>query len=265
VSSATCGAISDIGTVCVTGGTDGVCRFFDTQSGKQLRTFKAAEAVTAVALCPHSSYAAAGCADGYVTLFDFRQNEVVAENQMHDGNITSLAFHPTLNYILTGSADKKVLIIKVPRLRILYTLEAHKEMVTGVGWSRAGDRFVSCGGDRGVFVWSSPEGETAEEEEEAADEEESAEEQQKNQEAEDDQIDLEKLKTPTAHGSIVKQVTTSTKKKIQTMRLILDKINDLEEVVSKLEARVKRITGMIEEIEIAKANEKPIAKKASLQ
>jgi WD40 repeat protein len=251
-----------VGTICVTGATDGVCRFFDTRSGKQLRTFKAAEAVTAIALCDHSSYAAAGCADGYVTLFDFKQNEVIAENQIHDGNITSLAFHPSSNYILTGSSDRKVLIIQVPRLRVLYTLEAHKDIVTGVGWSRDGDRFVSCGDDRGVFIWSSPEGETAEEEDEAAEEEQSAEEQQQpNQEAEDDQIDLEKLKTPIAEGSKLKQAATSTKKKIQTMRLILDRINDLEELVSKLEARVKKITGMIEEIETAKANEKPIARK----
>jgi len=250
-------------TFALPGASDGVCRFFDTRTGKQLRTFKAAESVTAIALCPHSSHAAAGCADGYVTVFDFKQNEVVAENQIHDGNVTSLAFHPEQNYLLTGGADRKVLIVRSPRLRVLYTLEAHKDAVRGVGWSAAGDKFATCGDDRGVFVWSSPQGEIAEEEEEEqADEEESEDEERGHSQEEEDRVDLAALQTPKADGPRPK-VSTSTKKKIQTMRLILDKINDLEDMVAKLEARVKGIAGMIEEIELAKANEKPIVNKVT--
>jgi WD40 repeat protein len=66
--------------------------------------------------------------------------------------VTALAFHPEADCLLTGSVDHTLLLLTVPRLRILYTLEAHKEAVRSVAWASTGDKFVSCGDDRGVFI-----------------------------------------------------------------------------------------------------------------
>ena len=108
-SETTCGAISPDGTLCITGSNDGVCRLFGTHSGKQVRTFKASDGVASIAFCEHIPIAAAGCIDGYVTIFDYKQNEITVESQLHDGIVASVSFRPYLPIDdSVGSDDKQI-------------------------------------------------------------------------------------------------------------------------------------------------------------
>jgi WD40 repeat protein len=251
MSAATCGAISHDGLICVTGSADGVCRFFDTRSGKQLRTFKAADAVCAVALCPYASIAAAGCSDGYITLFDYRQNEVLAENQVHDASVTAVAFHPETDCLLTGSADHTLLLVTFPKLRVLYTLEAHKDAVKAVAWAADGRKFVSGGDDRGVFVWRAPELQECEEEE-AAEEEEPAPADPQDAHPEEEQSSG---KEPSPVAAVAPARARPRRRGVEMMKAILEKIHHVEDVVLALEERVKKVDEMIEIIERARAEE----------
>jgi WD40 repeat protein len=246
----TAGVISPDGAFCITGSGDAICRFFDSRTGDQLRKFKAADAITSLAICGHSPYVAAGCADGCITLFNFKQNEVLNENQIHDAEVTSVAFHPDQNCILSGSNDMKIIISTIPKLTVSYTLGAHKAGVRSVAWSLNGDQFVSCGDDRGVFIWSSPGddfGSDYEEEEEVRNEEEEL----------GGELQVE-------GGSQSQSAALSPKgvSKLQMMRSILDKVQDLAAVVQTLEQRMKLIDDMIDQIEKANAEEGQVVNRA---
>jgi WD40 repeat protein len=245
------GVISPDGLFCVIGSPDCTCRFYDTRNGEHIRAFKAAESVTTLAICGHTPYVAAGCADGCITLFNFKQNEVLCENQIHDSEITSISFHPELNLILSGSTDMKIIISKAPKLNILYTLGAHKGAVRSVGWSANGEQFVSCGDDKGVFIWTSPgddfESDYGEEEELQIEEEEES--------AEDD----EDPNNPSR--SLVK--TPKKETKVQMMQAILVKVQELATVVQGLEQRMTAIDEMIGNIEKANLEDGQVVSRAT--
>lgn len=236
-SEVTCGAISPDGTLCTTGSNDGVCRIFDTRSGKQVRTFKASDGVASIAFCEHIPIVAAGCIDGYVTIFDYKQNEITVENQLHDGIVTSLAFHPYLPMMLSGSDDKQIVIATAPNLKTVYTLGAHKDAVRCVKWSPSGDTFVSCGDDKGVFVWSSPSEEALAEPEE----EEEGQVQEEEEFKEDPEVSFQVQRA--------KREKEQQNKKMEMMNLILEKVRDLASTLQAMERRMKAIDSTIEQIE----------------
>jgi WD40 repeat protein len=257
---ATCGALAQDGALCVTGAADGVCRLFDARTGKQLRAFKAADAVCCVALCAHAPLAAAGCADGYVTLFDYRQNEVLAEGQVHDGGVAALAFHPDAGCLLSGGADRTLRLVGLPRLRVAYTLEAHKDAVRSVAWAADGRLFVSGGDDRGVFVWRAPELRDFEEEEQAEEEDAPAADA-RGVHAEEEQG----AAPPTPGGPAAPAAPAAARPRrraVEAMRIILERVRQVEGVVAALEERVGKVDEMIELIERAQTEERLFVSRA---
>ena len=246
----TCGAISPDGTLCITGSNDGACRLFDTHSGKQVRAFKASDGVASIAFCEHIPIAAAGCIDGYVTIFDYKQNEITVESQLHEGIVTSVSFHPYLPMILSGSDDKQIVIATAPNLKVVYTLGAHKDAVRCVKWSPSGDKFVSCGDDKGVFVWSSPSEEAILEPEEEEEEKEREEEEFK----EDPEVSfqVQRAKKEKEHQN----------KKMEMMNLILEKVRELAGTLQAMEQRMKTIDSTIEQIEKVQSEDKRIVRRS---
>ena len=65
----------------------------------------------------------------------------------HDESVTSLSFHQSGSYLLTGSADAKVKVWDLVEGRLFYTLHSHEGAVHACEFSPAGDFFASAGAD----------------------------------------------------------------------------------------------------------------------
>lgn len=64
--------------------------------------------------------------------------------------MTSVAFHPSGNYLLSGSRDGQAKILDLLEGRPIYTLLGHDNAVTAVAFSHDGKRFATGGSDRQV-------------------------------------------------------------------------------------------------------------------
>ncbi|KAK8883422.1 POC1 centriolar protein A [Tritrichomonas musculus] len=258
----TCGVISDDGSICLTGSADGVCRFFDTNTGKMVRSFKAAASIDCVALSENGPFAVAGCSDGEVSLFNFRQNEFESEAQIHNGRVTSIQFHPIMNLIITGSEDSTIKIINSSSLKVKYTLEGHSSQVRYVRWSDDGEKLVSCADDQGILILSSPGDDLSDD---------SKEEEEDNIDDDEDSLTYHNSTSKTRstitysdsfveEEEIVEQPLTEEQIKIEKMKMILAQILEIKKSLLQTNERILIIEQKITLIEKAQDEENLIIK-----
>lgn len=256
----TCGVISDDGTICLTGSADGVCRFFDTNSGKMVRSFKAAAAVGCVSLSENGPFAAAGCSDGEISLFNFKQNEFESEALIHNGPVTSIQFHPKMNLIISGSEDTKIKIANATSLKIKFTLEGHNGPVRYVRWSDDGEKLVSCADDQGILILSSPGDDLSD----------SIEEEEDNEYDEDSltyRNSTSKSKSTITYSDsdveeeeVAQQPLTEEQIRIEKLKMILAQIMEIKKVFYQMNERISVIDNKIQLIEKAQEEENLIIK-----
>ena len=257
----TCGVISHDGAICLTGSADGTCRFFDANSGRMVRSFRASAAVECVSLSENAPLAAAGCKVGDVTLFNFKQNEVEAEAQIHDGPIVSIHFHPIMNLLVTGSVDSKIKICSASSLKIRFTLEGHSKSVRNVKWSNDGEKIISCADDQGVLILTSPGDDLSEIEEE--------DENSDNLDQTSLSYHVSKTKsTVTGYSDSHSEeeeapqvAKTEDQIKIEKLRIILGHILDLKKTIFTMDERLSNIDDKIKLIEKAQDEESTFVKK----
>ena len=77
----------------------------------------------------------------------------ICEFDAHDQAVTSLAFHPSGSFLLTGSDDTKLKVWDLQEGRLFYTLHGHEGPVNACAFSPAGDFFSSCATDSQAMVW----------------------------------------------------------------------------------------------------------------
>lgn len=71
----------------------------------------------------------------------------------HHNYVTTLAFSPKGNMLVSGSYDEAVFLWDVRAGRIMRALPAHSDPVGGVDFLRDGTMVVSCAGDGLVRIW----------------------------------------------------------------------------------------------------------------
>jgi WD40 repeat protein len=91
-----------------------------------------------------------GCKDG-------RAAEGAART--HTDYVTSVAFSPDGNRIVSGSDDKSVRVWDAKTGEQLRELQGHTDSVTSVAFSPDGNRIVSGSDDKSVRVWDAKTGE----------------------------------------------------------------------------------------------------------
>jgi len=72
----------------------------------------------------------------------------------HTGQILCVAASPDGKYVVTGGADKKLIIHDAASLKTLKVFTHHRAAVTGLAFRRATNQMYSCSRDRTVKVWS---------------------------------------------------------------------------------------------------------------
>lgn len=88
-------------------------------------------------------------------MWDSRSHLLVQHYSAHDGPVTSIALHPSGNYLLSSSRDSTLKIWDIREGRLLYTLQSHVGPVNAATFSKCGNFFASGGLDELVMVWKS--------------------------------------------------------------------------------------------------------------
>jgi small GTP-binding protein len=147
-------AVTRDGRVAVTGGADGVVRFWDI-SIRWMREHarRHSARINSVAVNVDGSFAASGSSDGQVCVWDVAGAKLVASYQF-DGRVNSVCFLPDGDVLVGGTDPRNRLVIWRPNdKKDLVKLPGHSSSVSSVAISADGVRAVSGSWDRTVRVW----------------------------------------------------------------------------------------------------------------
>ena len=163
-------AISTETSVGVTACVDGSVRVFDVRSGEAVRKIDTFSAINAISLAADGNKMAVGTASGSLLTCDLGLGHIMMSARVHNGEVRSVAIHPSGQFLVSGGDDTSVIISSGDSLEALYTLTVHQDKVVDVRFSGDGETFTSCGEDHRVMFWASPDPNAKPEEEEVVEE-----------------------------------------------------------------------------------------------
>ncbi|MDI6775158.1 MAG: MFS transporter [Verrucomicrobiota bacterium] len=154
---ASCIALSSDGKCVVSGGSDGLLKFWDNSNLKKpvmLKTLTAQSgAVSSLALSPDGKSLLTGASNGFVEMWNAAEGKRARIFKAHDGGVRCVALSADGASLASGGADKLVKIWDVKTGTCVGTLTGHEDQVNGVAFSGNGDRLVSGGSDKKIIVW----------------------------------------------------------------------------------------------------------------
>ncbi|KAF9438521.1 hypothetical protein BGZ76_007195 [Entomortierella beljakovae] len=139
----------------------------DCISTSQFRTRR----VTSVAFSPNSDQAAYGthCAlsifpnnkqdNGAVRIWDIATGDIISTLQGHKEHVTSIAYSPQGDSIVSTSEDKTIILWDIENEEILQKFVGHKGFVYSASFSPDGERIISGSKDKTVRIWDVEDGE----------------------------------------------------------------------------------------------------------
>lgn len=74
--------------------------------------------------------------------------------QRHTDHILAVAASPDGQFVVTGGADRKLIVYEAATLKPLKVFTHHRDAVTGLAFRRGTNQLYSCSKDRTVKVWS---------------------------------------------------------------------------------------------------------------
>ncbi|XP_030370588.1 GATOR complex protein WDR24 [Scaptodrosophila lebanonensis] len=144
--------------ILISGSQDGTIKCFDTRCDKSVSTYFSSESVRDVKFSPHTlNLFSAVSENGNVKMWDMRKSDkCVVQYTAHSGPIYTCDWHPTRNWLATGSRDKQIKVWNMDgRVNLEYTI--HTIAVVGrVKWRPERTYHIaSCAlvMDYSVHVW----------------------------------------------------------------------------------------------------------------
>jgi WD40 repeat protein len=145
-------AISAKCRVVASGGDDRTIRLWDVESKKLLHTITAHDRpVNALAFSPKDDVLASGSADGAVRLWNLAGKALTVLGG--SAGVKSLAFTPDGASLAVGGSDGAIRLLRLPDLREVLRVPAHKNTVYSVVFNAAGTLLASGGFDSTIHVW----------------------------------------------------------------------------------------------------------------
>lgn len=142
-----------------TGGSDGLIRLYDQDTGIPAGTFKGHNGkVRSLAFHPGGSQLASASEDYTIRLWDFDIVVQAREFAGHDGPVWKAVLSSDGQRIASASADHTVRIWEVAGGKVLHTLTGHRAPVSTVQFSPNGQVVASAGGDKVVKLWDASSG-----------------------------------------------------------------------------------------------------------
>ncbi len=148
------------GKTIVTAGRDNILRWWDTDTGKELRQFIGHTSdVNSVAVSPDGNYILSGSSDMTVRLWDIKSGQEVHRFAGHTDVVNSVAISPDGKYALTGSADMTARLWDMKTGQEVRRFIGHTKNVKAVTFSADGKMIVTGSHDQTVRLWDVASGE----------------------------------------------------------------------------------------------------------
>ncbi|PID58867.1 hypothetical protein CSB45_02385 [candidate division KSB3 bacterium] len=110
--------------------------------------------IAALAIRDGGKLLAAGSEQGTIMLWDLTEGRKLRHFKAHDDMVSSLDFHPTAPFLLSGGMDHFVKIWNIDTQQEVLSLEAHHDTVNQAMFYPDGRSFVSAGENGSVKHWS---------------------------------------------------------------------------------------------------------------
>jgi WD40 repeat protein len=146
-------AVSADGRRALSGSADKTLRLWDIAKGESLKTLPARAWINAVALSANGARAVSGNADHSVILWDLNAGKPVHQFAGHGGEVTCVAITGDGKFALSGSADGSIFLWDLEQRRQVAEVK-HNTAVAAVAFAPDSRRFLWCGEDRVIHLWS---------------------------------------------------------------------------------------------------------------
>ena len=104
------------------------------------------------AISPDNDKVAVGCSDGRLKIFDISTGAITNDFLAHNNWVTTLAYSPDGNNLVTGGNDDRVRIWS-PNGNLLFTCKGHANEITNVKVSPDNKYVVSSSRDHTIKIW----------------------------------------------------------------------------------------------------------------
>ncbi|KAL2810819.1 WD40-repeat-containing domain protein [Aspergillus granulosus] len=142
------------------GGADGAIKVWDTSTGKLIHTFEGHLAgVSTISWSPDGATIASGSDDKTIRLWNVLTGKAHPTPFLgHHNYVYSIAFSPKGNMLASGSYDEAVFLWDVRSARVMKSLPAHSDPVSGIDVVWDGTLIASCATDGLIRIWDTATG-----------------------------------------------------------------------------------------------------------
>jgi WD40 repeat protein len=138
------------------GGADNTLKVWDVPVATPLRSFKAPDATTAVALSPDGTKLAYGGKDGGVKILSAADFKELFKLDGHQGPVTGLAYSANGQILASTAADRTVRFWNTANGQLIAAVGAHAGVVNGVAINPNNAAAYSVGDDGMLRFWQLP-------------------------------------------------------------------------------------------------------------
>ena len=147
-------AISNNGSLAVTGCHDGVVRVWDLEKQKCIAALEGhTDYVRSVAITTDGNTAISGANDNTVKLWDLKKQSCIATLEGHTDDVRSVAITTDGNTAISGADDNTVKLWDLKKQSCIATLEGHTGSVLSVAITTDGNTAISGANDKTVKLW----------------------------------------------------------------------------------------------------------------
>lgn len=146
-------SVSADGAFFATGGQDGTCRLWRTETLEQTRVIWCQERVDDLALSPDGTLLASTGPERGPQLWSVTSGELLHALRGHEGQVEALAFHPDGSELATGGEDRTIRIWSPSTGEAVRILQGHGHWIGSLAYSPDGALLASGGADDAVLVW----------------------------------------------------------------------------------------------------------------
>ncbi|KAL2827166.1 WD40-repeat-containing domain protein [Aspergillus cavernicola] len=142
------------------GGADGAVKVWDALTGKLTHTFEGHLAgVSTISWSPDGATIASGSDDKTIRLWNVLTGKAHPTPFVgHHNYVYAIAFSPKGNMLVSGSYDEAVFLWDVRSARVMKSLPAHSDPVSGIDVVWDGTLIASCATDGLIRIWDTATG-----------------------------------------------------------------------------------------------------------
>ncbi len=143
-----------------TGGSDGVIRLWNVESGKIIRELHGHTLdVNTVQFFPDGRKLISAGGDGTARLWDIDTGNELHSFCGHEGEVTHALLSPTEDIIATGGLDRNVCLYNATNNSLIRVFTPHENRIHGMAFSPDGERLITATGGGPVIGWNVQTGE----------------------------------------------------------------------------------------------------------